>query len=97
MQSANEGSIHHLLGAAVTRRGFGASSYAPLKDRADRLGRDVLAVICALKIDKPVLAGHSIAGVELSSVANLDPKTIAGVVYLELLIHTHSTTARAPR
>ena len=67
----------------ITRRGFGASSYAPLKRGADRLGQDVLAVIRALKLKKPVLVGHSIAGVELSSVANLDPKRIAGVVYLE--------------
>ena len=44
----------------ITRR-FGASNYAPLKDGADRLGRDVLAVIRALKIDKPVMVGHSIA------------------------------------
>src|SRR5262249_34912296 len=67
----------------ITRRGFGASSYAPLKGGADRLGQDVLAVIRALELKKPVLVGHSIAGVELSSVANLDPKRIAGVVYLE--------------
>ena len=67
----------------ITRRGFGASSYAPLRDGADRLGEDILAVIRALKIDKPVLVGHSIAGVELSSAATLDPKRIAGVVYLE--------------
>src|SRR5215467_5208669 len=67
----------------ITRRGFGASSYAPLKDGANRLGQDVLAVIRALNLKKPVLVGHSIAGVELSSVANLDPNRIAGVVYLE--------------
>src|SRR5262249_32896847 len=67
----------------ITRRGFGASSYAPLKDGADRLGQDVLAVIRNLKLKKPVLVGHSIAGVELSSLANLDPKGIAGVIYLE--------------
>jgi len=66
----------------ITRRGFGASSYAPLKHGADRLGQDVLAVIRALKLKKPVLVGHSIAGVELSSVASLDAKRIAGVVYL---------------
>ena len=67
----------------ITRRGFGASSYAPLHDGADRLGKDILSVIRALKLNKPVLVGHSIAGVELSSVANLAPASIAGVVYLE--------------
>jgi pimeloyl-ACP methyl ester carboxylesterase len=67
----------------ITRRGFGASTYAPLEEGADRLGEDVLAVVRALKINQPVLVGHSIAGAELSSVATLHPGTIAGVIYLE--------------
>lgn len=71
----------HVYG--ITRRGFGASTYSPLKDGTDHLGEDVLAVIRALRLKKPVLVGHSIAGAELSSVATLDPKSIAGVVYLE--------------
>jgi alpha-beta hydrolase superfamily lysophospholipase len=54
---------------AVTRRGFGASS-APKPDNtdysADRLGDDVLAVMDALKLNRPILVGHSIAGEELS-------------------------------
>src|SRR5215467_16230895 len=67
----------------ITRRGFGASGYAPFQDPARGLGEDILAVIRALKLNKPVLVGHSIAGVELSSVATLHPNSIAGVVYLE--------------
>lgn len=67
----------------ITRRGFGASTYAPLEEGADRLGEDVLAVVRALKINQPVLVGHSIAGAELSSVATLHPGTVAGVIYLE--------------
>ncbi len=72
---------YHVYG--ITRRGFGASSYSPLENGADRLGEDVLAVIHILKLKKPVLVGHSIAGVELSSVATIHPDSIAGVVYLE--------------
>jgi non-heme chloroperoxidase len=72
---------YHVYG--ITRRGFGASSYAPLGDDVDRLGEDVVAVIRALNIEKPVLVGHSIAGAELSSVATLHPDSIAGVIYLE--------------
>ena len=34
----------------MTRRGFGASSYAPLEQGSDRLGKDVVAVIRGLKI-----------------------------------------------
>jgi non-heme chloroperoxidase len=72
----------HVYG--ITRRGFGQSTHASLDGGGgDRLGEDVLAVIRALKLDKPVLVGHSIAGVELSSVATRHPNSIAAVVYLE--------------
>jgi pimeloyl-ACP methyl ester carboxylesterase len=71
---------------AITRRGFGASS-KPLPDEnnysAGRLGDDVLAVIDTLKLDRPVLAGHSLAGEELSSVANRHPDRLAGIIYLD--------------
>ncbi len=75
---------HHVLG--ITRRGFGGSSRpAPTPDTysADRLGDDVLAVLAALKLDRPILVGHSIAGEELSSVASRHPEKIAGLVYLD--------------
>jgi non-heme chloroperoxidase len=77
-------SEYHVYG--ITRRGFGASS-APAFDAtnysADRLGDDVLAVMDALKIDKPVLVGHSLAGEEMTSVADRHPGRVAGLVYLE--------------
>ncbi len=68
---------------AITRRGFGVSSHPTSGYGADRLGDDVLAVIDSLKIDRPVLAGHSIAGEELSSVATRHPEKVAGLVYLD--------------
>jgi len=68
---------------AITRRGFGASGYSALQCGADRLGDDVLAVLDALKLDRPVLVGHSIAGQELSSVATRHPERVAGLVYLD--------------
>lgn len=75
---------HHVYG--ITRRGFGASS-APVPANnnysADRLGDDVLAVLDALKLNHPVLVGHSIAGEELSSVATRHPEKVAGLVYLD--------------
>jgi non-heme chloroperoxidase len=75
---------HHVY--AITRRGFGASS-KPSPDgsnySAERLGDDVLAVIDNLKLERPVLAGHSLAGEELSSVASRHPEKLAGVVYLD--------------
>jgi len=41
--------------------------------------------MAALKIEKPVLAGHSIAGQELSSIGTRHPEKIAGLVYLDAL------------
>jgi non-heme chloroperoxidase len=50
---------------------------------ADRLGDDVLAVIDSLKLRQPVLAGHSLAGEELSSIGSRFPSRIAGLIYLD--------------
>jgi non-heme chloroperoxidase len=72
---------NHVYG--ITRRGFGASGYADAENVGERLGEDVLAIIAALKLDKPILVGHSIAGAELSWIANHRPNRVAGVVYLE--------------
>jgi pimeloyl-ACP methyl ester carboxylesterase len=47
------------------------------------LGDDVLAVISALKLNRPVLVGHSLAGEELSSVGSRHPEKVAGLVYLD--------------
>jgi pimeloyl-ACP methyl ester carboxylesterase len=67
----------------ITRRGFGASEFAAVTDPGTRLGDDVLAVIDALELDRPVLVGHSIAGVELSSIAGAHEERIAALIFLE--------------
>lgn len=75
---------HHVYG--ITRRGFGASSAPSPVERnysADRLGDDVLAVVNALGLQRPVLVGHSMAGEELSSVGSRHPEMVSGLVYLE--------------
>jgi pimeloyl-ACP methyl ester carboxylesterase len=73
---------YHVYG--ITRRGFGASSAPDSRVfAADRLGDDVLAVLDALKLNKPVLVGHSIAGGELSSIGSRHPERVAGLVYLD--------------
>jgi len=75
---------YHVYG--ITRRGFGVSSKpAPEVSNytADRLGDDVLAVIDALKLDHPILVGHSIAGEELSSIGSRHPERVAGLIYLD--------------
>ena len=72
---------NHVYG--ITRRGFGASSVPASGYSADRLGDDELAVMDFLKLDRPVLVGHSMAGEELSSVGSRHPERVAGLVYLE--------------
>lgn len=72
---------HHVYG--LTRRGFGASGFSPVGYGADRLGDDVVAVMNALQLTKPVLVGHSLAGEELSSVGTRYPDRVAGLIYLE--------------
>jgi non-heme chloroperoxidase len=75
---------YHVYG--ITRRGFGASgSPQAVSDNytADRLGDDILAVIEQLKIFRPVLVGHSIAGEELSSIGSRHPEHVAGLIYLD--------------
>jgi len=75
---------YHVYG--ITRRGFGESSSPTPNDHnytSDRLGDDVLAVIDALKLQKPVLAGHSIAGEELSSIGSRHPEKVSGLIYLD--------------
>jgi pimeloyl-ACP methyl ester carboxylesterase len=75
---------YHVYG--ITRRGFGASS-APSPETvsytADRLGEDVVAVIDALHVNRPVVAGHSLAGEELSYIGTHHPEKVAGLIYLD--------------
>ncbi len=75
---------YHVYG--ITRRGYGLSTVPPTTDAnytADRLADDVLAVLDQLKLVRPVLVGHSIAGEELSSIGVRAPEKVAGLVYLD--------------
>lgn len=72
---------YHVYG--ITRRGFGASSNATTGFLADELGNDVLAIVDSLHLTRPVLAGHSLAGQELSSIGSRFPEKVAGLIYLD--------------
>jgi hypothetical protein len=85
---------YHVYG--ITRRGFGASSVPASGYSADRLGDDVLEVMAALELIKPVLIGHSIAGEELSSVGSRRPELVGGLISSMQAMHTRTTMARAP-
>jgi pimeloyl-ACP methyl ester carboxylesterase len=69
----------------VTRRGYGASSRPAAGYDDQRLADDVLAVLNSLKIDAPVLVGHSMAGGELTTLGNQQSHRLAGLVYLDAL------------
>ncbi|HMH14502.1 MAG TPA: alpha/beta hydrolase [Edaphobacter sp.] len=75
---------YHVYG--ITRRGFGTSS-SPSPETAsyavDRLGEDVLGVIDALHLDRPIVAGHSLGGEELSYIGSHHPEKVAGLIYLD--------------
>jgi pimeloyl-ACP methyl ester carboxylesterase len=72
---------NHVYG--FTRRGFGASSAPATGYSGDRLGDDVVAVCDSLKLNQPVLVGHSLAGEELSSVGTRHPDRVSGLIYLD--------------
>jgi non-heme chloroperoxidase len=72
---------YHVYG--ITRRGFGLSSAPVSGYTAERLGDDVVAVIDTLRLVRPVLVGHSMAGEELSSVATFHPEKVSGLVYID--------------
>ncbi len=71
----------HVYG--ITRRGFGASSAPAGGYTAEVLADDIVAVLKSLKIERPILVGHSIAGEELSAVGDRHPELVAGLVYLD--------------
>lgn len=75
---------YHVFG--ITPRGFGASSAPPpvrANYSADRLGRDVVSVIDTLKLNRPVLAGHSVAGEVLSAVASRYADRVSALIYID--------------
>jgi non-heme chloroperoxidase len=73
----------HVYG--ITRRGFGASSHPESGYDDQRLADDVLQVLDKLRIDRPVLIGHSMAGREMTTLGNQHSDRLAGLVYLDAL------------
>ena len=70
---------------ALTRRGHGDSDYPETGYDADTLTEDIRQFMDVLKIQKAVLAGHSLAGVELTHFAATHPERVERLVYLEAL------------
>lgn len=73
----------HVL--ALTRRGHGDSDYPESGYDADTLVEDIRQFMDTFHIEKAVIAGHSIAGVELTHFAATHPKRVEKLVYLDAL------------
>jgi len=73
----------HVL--ALTRRGQGDSDYPETGYDPDTLVEDIRHFMDALHIEKAILAGHSLAGVELTHFTATHPERVEKLVYLDAL------------
>jgi non-heme chloroperoxidase len=78
----------HVL--ALTRRGHGQSDHPETGYDIDTLTGDIRSFLDALKIDQVILAGHSLAGVELSHFAALHPDRLLKLVYLDAAFYRNT-------
>jgi len=86
----------HVYG--ITRRGYGASSRPPSGYDSARLANDVLAVIDSLRLERPILLGHSLGGKELTALATEHPKRVSGLIYIDSTADpTYDWTANTER
>ena len=68
---------------AVTRRGVGDSDGPPTGYDPQRRAQDILDVMAALRIERPILVGHSCGGWILHTIGADSPERVGGLVYLD--------------
>ncbi len=71
----------HVYG--ITRRGFGLSSKPERGYSTPDLAEDDVRVIQALKLHRPIIIGHSVAGSEMTFIGQKIPSALGGIVYLD--------------
>jgi len=81
---------------AITRRGYGASSHPDSGYTEQRLAEDVFRVLDELKLQKPVLLGHSMSGEELTRLGSEHSSRVAGLVYLDATADPSDFPASSP-
>lgn len=81
---------------ALSRRGYGASSRPAGGYENQRLADDILRAIDVLTLDRPVLVGHSMAGGEITTLANQHSDRLGGLVYMEALADPRDFPASDP-
>jgi pimeloyl-ACP methyl ester carboxylesterase len=85
---------YHVI--AITRRGFGASDQPATGYTMSQLASDVHVVLDSLHISRVALAGHSIAGQELTWVAVGHPGDVGRLVYLDAGFDYHAHPVPGP-
>src|SRR3954447_4300581 len=79
------------------RRGWGESTWSPSKDYSrDALLDDMLAVIAAMKWDKPIVMGHSGAGPTIISFAVNFPDKISKLVIVDSQMNRDEDATTGP-
>lgn len=73
--------IYHVI--ALTRRGHGDSDYPESGYDVATLTEDVYQFLDALKIDKAVIAGHSMANLEMCHLSALHPEKVLKLVFFD--------------
>lgn len=78
----------HVL--ALTRRGHGESDHPESGYDIGTLTGDIFLFLDKLKIGRVILAGHSMAGVELSHFAASNPERLQGLIYLDAAFYRNT-------
>jgi non-heme chloroperoxidase len=73
----------HVVG--VTRRGHGMSSRPPSGYDDQQLADDLFQALRRLRIDGPVLVGHSASGGEMTTLTRQHPDVPSGLVYMDAI------------
>lgn len=68
---------------ALTRRGHGESDHPETGYDVDTLTEDIRQFLDALGIEKVILAGHSMANIELSHFSALHPERVLKLIFLD--------------
>ena len=82
---------------ALTRRGHGESDHPETGYDIDSLTEDIRQFMDALRIKKVIMAGHSMASVELSHFAALYPERVLKLIFLDAAYDRSSETSKRIR
>ena len=77
---------------ALTRRGHGESDHPQTGYDVDTLTEDIRCFLGALGIEKVILAGHSMANIELSHFNALHPERVLKLIFLDAAYDRASST-----